>query len=89
MAKFLGLKWIDQAERWEIICRGRKPDLVARDLVDFADNGGVVDGETVGLARVPSGMDPHLFIMTLPGPDLSTCRLCRDRKPHARHYTVH
>lgn len=89
MAKFLGVKWSAQAKRWDVISQGRKPDVVARELVAFADNGGVEDGGTVGLARVPKGMDPHLFVRSLPAPDLANCPLCRERKAHSNHYTVH
>lgn len=89
MAKFVGLKWMAQSGVWDIVFRGRKPHVVADNLVNYADNGGVEEGGCIGLARVPSGMDPLLFVGSLPPPDFSSCRLCRERKVHTKHYTVH
>lgn len=89
MAKYLGLKWQADQAAWLIKFRGRKPHQVADDLLSWADHSGdVLDGDTVALARVPSGVVPEVFVGNLPPPDISACPLCRARKAHSVHKVV-
>lgn len=86
MARFVAVRWDhDESSSWSIILRDRSGESLVDRVDAWMREHPPTKVTSIGVARVPPGVNAERFVSTLPAPDVSDCPLCRAGTAHTIH----